>query len=370
MSKLTRKDDLMDLRNKYLKAVKGEIHNYIPFYFSLTPPQISRYREKYGDIPYAKQFQFPMRDVGPIYIGENPEKKYSKYLIRWQDNKNLQIGNWGDISIKAEDSHFAHKEAIMGNFNNLEDFEKYPYPDPEKDFDWVQFKERVNEYHYQQLAVIGGLAITIFEIGWYLRGMEQFLMDMVLNKNLLEYHLDRITSIRCIQAKKMALSGIDVLHLGDDIGTQKGMMMQPDMWRQFFKKRLTRVILAAKNVKPDILVKYHTDGDPRQVIPDLIEIGVDILNPIQPECIDPVFVKKEYGDVLALDGTLGTQSVFPFGSPEEVQEQCVERIKDCGYNGKLILAPSHVIEPEVPWENIEAFVNTVRNYNNGKLDIY
>ncbi|MFW6269348.1 MAG: uroporphyrinogen decarboxylase family protein [Bacillota bacterium] len=354
----------MNLRKKYIKAVKKEINDYIPYYFHLTPPQVDNYKAKYGSIPYSEKFKFPFRDVRAKYIGENPEEKFSEYLISWKNKQNLSVGIFGDVQIKASDSHFTHKEAIMKDFSSIEEFDNYPYPDPINEFDWDQLNREVGEIHHRGLAVMGQLAITIFEIGWYLRGMEQMLMDFIKNQELLNFHLDKITEIRCLQAQKMAEAGVDVLHLGDDIATQRGMMIQPQSWRKFLKNRLAKVINSAKRVNSDLLIKYHTDGNPEEVIPDLIEIGVDILNPIQPECIDPVFVKEEYGESLALDGTLGTQSVFPFGSPQDVKKQCLKRIKTCGYNGGLILAPSHTIEPEVPWENIEAFINTVRNYNN------
>ena len=94
----------------------------------------------------------------------------------------------------------------------------------------------------------------------------------------------------------------------------------------------------------------------------MIEIGVDILNPIQPECLDPVELKKQFGDCLAFWGTIGTQTTMPFGTPEEVREEVCERISTAGKEGGLVIEPSQVIEPEVPWENIVAFTEAVREY--------
>lgn len=94
----------------------------------------------------------------------------------------------------------------------------------------------------------------------------------------------------------------------------------------------------------------------------MIEIGIDVLNPVQPECIDPVEVKRKYGERLSLWGTIGTQTTMPFGTPDEVRKVVRERIENLGMDGGLVLAPTHILEPEVPWENIEAFVEVVRNY--------
>lgn len=111
------------------------------------------------------------------------------------------------------------------------------------------------------------------------------------------------------------------------------------------------------------MIFYHGDGNLQKIIPDLIEIGVEILNPIQPECMNPVEIKKKYGDRLSFWGTLGTQSTMPFGTSGEVREYCKRMIEMIGKGGGLILAPTHLLEPEVPWDNVQAFIDTVREYN-------
>jgi uroporphyrinogen decarboxylase len=151
-----------------------------------------------------------------------------------------------------------------------------------------------------------------------------------------------------------------VLSMGDDVGTQRGMLMSVRMWRQHLKPRLARVIAAGRAVRPDVLVFYHSDGNMAAIIPDLIEIGVDILNPVQPECMDPAALKAQYGDRLSFWGLIGTQTTLPFGTPSDVAADVRLRIETVGKGGGLFLAPTHVIEPEVPWENIVAFVEAVK----------
>lgn len=101
----------------------------------------------------------------------------------------------------------------------------------------------------------------------------------------------------------------------------------------------------------------------RAIIPELIEIGVEILNPIQPECMDPVIIKKQYGERLSFWGTLGTQTTMPFGTAVEVRQVCQKMFQEVGRGGGLGLAPTHVLEPEVPWANIQGFVDAVNEYN-------
>ena len=116
----------------------------------------------------------------------------------------------------------------------------------------------------------------------------------------------------------------------------------------------------------DTVVFYHTDGNIEPVIEDLIEIGVDVLNPVQRECMDILALKKQYGDRLSFWGGVGVQSTLPFGSPEDVRREVREIMEGAGRGGGLVIAPGHVIEPDVPWENVEAFVAAVREYNHGR----
>ncbi|MCP4401333.1 MAG: hypothetical protein GY801_29045 [bacterium] len=136
---------------------------------------------------------------------------------------------------------------------------------------------------------------------------------------------------------------------------QNTMMFSPKLWRRMLKPRLARVIRAAKSVNPDVFIYYHSDGKIDPIVPELIEVGADVLNPAQPECLDPVEVKKKWGQDLSFWGTIGTQTTLPFGTPDEVRQVVRTRKHEIGNGGGLVLAPTHVIEPDVPYENILAF---------------
>jgi uroporphyrinogen decarboxylase len=190
--------------------------------------------------------------------------------------------------------------------------------------------------------------------------MERLLLDFADANPFAGALLDRITALREVQARRYAESGADVICMGDDVGTQRGMLMSVRMWRAWLKPRLARVIAAARSVRPDVLVFFHSDGDVTAIVEDLIETGVDILNPVQPECMDPVALRQRFGERLCLWGTIGTQSTFPFGSPDDVRREVRTRVETVGRNGGLFLAPTHMIEPEVPLANIVAFVEAAR----------
>jgi uroporphyrinogen decarboxylase len=161
---------------------------------------------------------------------------------------------------------------------------------------------------------------------------------------------------------RIAGAGLDILRLGDDVGMQHAMMMSPAMWAKWLKPRLAKVIEAAKTANPSIIVSYHSDGMIMPVIEGLIEAGVDVLNPVQPECIDPAEVKAMFGDRLAFSGTIGTQTTMPFGTPDDVRRDVKDRIETVGKGGGLFIGPSHTMEPEVPWANVVAFVEAVEEY--------
>ena len=211
------------------------------------------------------------------------------------------------------------------------------------------------------LAALAVMDCTIFEVAWYMRSMERLLLDFADSSPFAAALLDRITALREVQARRYAESGADVICMGDDVGTQRGMLMSVRMWRTWLKPRLARVIAAARQVRPDVLVFFHSDGNVTAIVEDLIEIGVDILNPVQPECMDPVALRRRFGGRLCLWGTIGTQSTFPFGSPEDVHREVRTRIDDGRPGGGLFLAPTHMVEPEVPFANIVAFVDAVKS---------
>ena len=349
----------MTIREKYFAAMRRMSASYVPYEFSLCPALYEEFKRRTGKTNYLEEYQFPVFNMSVAYSGRS-----DKFAAYYADLTGIEVEqDWGVGRKKGSVAHFTEMQSPMKAFQRLADFEAYPYPDPQVELDWAGFLTRVKTVQSQDRIAVASMQMTLFEIAWYLRGMETFLMDLVDHPDWVTYHLDRITDIRCECARRYAAAGCDVLSLGDDVSTQLAMMMKVSTWRKYFKPRLARVIQAAKETRPDILIFYHGDGNLQAIIPELIEIGVEILNPIQPECMDPVRIKEQYGDRLSFWGTLGTQTVIPFGTPQEVRQACLKMIHTVGRGGGLGLAPTHVLEPEVRWENIQSFVDTVREYN-------
>lgn len=171
-----------------------------------------------------------------------------------------------------------------------------------------------------------------------------------------------MTEQALIRARSYANAGVDIIYLGDDIGMQNGPMMSKAMYQTWIKPRLKKVVDAIREINPEIIIFYHSCGTVTEFIPDLIECGIDVLNPIQSECMDFGEIYNEYGGKISFHGTIGTQTTMPFGTPREVKEQVWKHLDIAKKHGGLFVAPTHLLEPEVPWENILAYVEACREY--------
>ena len=173
---------------------------------------------------------------------------------------------------------------------------------------------------------------------------------------------EKMSNLKAQIAAGYAKADVDIIWTGDDLGSEWSMLMNPDLWRKYLKPCVKKIVQSAKEIKPDILVAFHSDGYIEPIISDLIEVGVDILQAVQPECMNPAKLKEKYGDRLSFWGTVGAQSTMPLGTPKEVKRIVKERIMTVGKGGGLCIAPSHTLEPPTPWENIVAFFEAVGVY--------
>ncbi|HBT16276.1 MAG TPA: hypothetical protein DEB05_04910, partial [Firmicutes bacterium] len=182
---------------------------------------------------------------------------------------------------------------------------------------------------------------------------------LYLNPDLVEALLDRLFVYKKIELQNLINSGIDIFQLSGDIAMQYSMMINPQIWRQYFKPRYHYLIQEFKNVSK-VKFMFHSDGYLEPVIDDLIEVGFDIINPIQPESLNVEDIKRKYGDKVCLHGSISIQQTLPFGTSNDVQQEVEERIKVLGQGYGFILAPSNTVLPDVPIENILVLYNASR----------
>jgi uroporphyrinogen decarboxylase len=237
--------------------------------------------------------------------------------------------------------------------------DNYQPPDPNrpelyKEAEWV-IQEFKDEYW-----IVGVTVTTIFETAWALRGYEKMLMDLAINPDIVEKILDIPYQYHLTAAKKLTELGVDMIWLGDDIGAQNAMLISPKMWRKFLKPRMANLISEIKAINPQLKVAYHSDGVLNPIIPDLIEIGLDVLNPVQPASMNPAQLKRDFGDKLCFWGSIDEQHTLPFGTAADVRTEVQTRLKTLGKNGGLIIGPTHHVQLDTPMENFWAMVNTIK----------
>ena len=280
---------------------------------------------------------------------------FRRYFPEYEDGKDGFTIDANGCGHKASGfEHFTEYISPLRNATSFSELEDYPFVSNEGFLDDEMYAACDKAHTEGDYATV--FIGHMYENAWQVRGYEPFLMDLMTQRDWAEFILDKFCDNNLRSAESAARAGYDCIMTGDDIANQNAMMFQPDLWRETMKPRWAKVIAAARAIKPDIHVWYHTDGNASEVLDDLVEIGIDILNPVQPECMDPVAIRKRFGSRLAFDGCIGTQTTFPFGTPDDMHK-VVASLADAldASNGGLMLSPTHVLEPEVPPANIVAF---------------
>jgi len=253
------------------------------------------------------------------------------------------------------------------------DLADFPWPDPGAPELTAGLSDRAASlYKDTNFALVGKFSTSIFEQAVSLRGMEQLYLDFIQNPEFVGELFERLTeiAIRLIEAGLKA-SGqyLQILRLaGDDMGSQRGTLFNPAMFRRMIKPHFSRLYSEAKRLfqkyNPHGKLMGHTDGDVFPIIPDYIEMGLDVLNPVQPYVAEMEHerLKSEFGSRLSFHGGMDLQQVLPFGTPEEVRKEVIKVTRKLGPGGGFILAPTHYLLPDIPPENILALRDAVIQY--------
>lgn len=353
----------MNSRQRVLTALRREgSPDRLPFEISwgaFTPSLMEIYRQKTGaTVAPDEYFDFDTRSVDLNPTRRTSDcRRYFAYPLPPQ----AILDEWGCGSVPGSIEHFVEfKFHPLQSSKTADDIRSFPWPDVTADYRYEGLADRVEEYHRRGYAVTGELYQTIFERAWLMRGMEPLLMDFLTEPEIGHAICQCITDLRVEQARRLASLKIDVLRLGDDVCTQKGLLISLPTYRMFLKERTRAIIRAAKEVNPAVLVFMHCDGRVADMLEEYIEIGVDVLNPVQPECNDLEAIARRSSGRISFWGGIGTQSTMPFGSTADVAESVLRVKESLGRDSGLLVAPTHILEPEVPWENVLAFVSAAK----------
>jgi uroporphyrinogen decarboxylase len=346
-------------RENLVRAARREGFEWIPVDILLCDSQVEAFKKAFGDIDYFDWFGVDFRWVT---LTEHPG--YADGIALYP-RETLPPGTEIDVigvgHSKGSEAafHMTRMHHPLQGCESIDEIKNYPLPVFSRAENQPLF-DRITSLHEQGLAAMCAMQMTIWEAAWYIRSMPDLLMDMMTDDEKATVLLDRVTEYAVTRVRLYTEAGVDIISLGDDVGMQSGPLMSLALWEQWIKPRLKMVIDEARKINPRVLIFYHSCGDATAFIEGLIECGVDILNPIQPECMNFNEVHAKYGDRISFWGTLGTQQLLPFGTPEEVRELTLQRIRTCGNRGGLIIGPTHLVEPEVPFENLAAMKNAAR----------
>jgi len=361
----------MTSRERVLTVLDHKEADRVPKFSSFTPEFASRLRKHLGlkdnlINPHGTTEHDLDIEIGNdmLLFAQGFANSYYQSLDR------DYVDEWGiEWKVVSYNTRFGKGSYTEISGNPLQDdisLKTYIPPDPKIESRYDGCKKTIQCYH-NQYATMGVIVCTIFESAWALRGLNKLMIDLIENEETANKILDIPFNYHLYAARRMAELGVDLIWTGDDIGSQTSMIMSPGLWRKYFKPRMARLYSELKRIKSDLKIAYHSDGYIIPIIDDLVEIGLDILNPIQPKCMNPYNLKKRYGKNLSLWGTIDIQETLPFGTKEQVIAETKERISILGPGGGFIISPTHHIQNDTSIENFFAFWDSAEKF--GKYPI-
>ncbi len=338
----------MTRRERVIKALNHEETDIIPFYADFTMQADDNMINSTKDKSYQKDLDLHLN--------------YTQYW-GWPTASEAEPDLFKDAFGVVWDRSGADKDIGMPTHKIIEDFENITYQFPEIDEARIRAEYDKLTANRGDKFTFGGIGFSMFERAWSLAGMPEVLMAMIMNPDGLHKLLDMICDYN-LKVMDIALEyDLDGFYFGDDWGQQKGLIMGPDLWREFIKPRMARMYAKAK--EKGLFVLQHSCGDVESIFEDLIEIGLDCYQTFQPEIYDNYYgmdkIKEKYGKRLAFWGGISTQQLLPTGTPEEIKAETVKIMKIMGKGGGYIAAPTHALEVDVPPENILAMFEVFKN---------
>jgi uroporphyrinogen decarboxylase len=355
----------MNSKERVLSAINLEVPDRVPMDFSANEGTLNKIYNHLRVNSHKELLEtlhvdiLDMRGViDPVYQGPVPEKN---------DIGNGIIQNYWGWRQKTMQTATGPEEMfvdfIFKNVNNIKEMEKHHWPE----IDWFDFSdiaERLKSWQNFAIMVSGP---SIFQHPSFLRGLDNLLIDMMVNQEIAHYLMNKFTDFYVKYFDKLITATgnqVEILRIADDLGMQNGPLISEKVFNDFFVPKLIKIIDMAHS--HGVKVMFHSCGSIINFIDRIIEIGIDILDPIQVRAkgMDPMYLKKNYNDKICFHGSIDTQYTLPVGSAEEVEKEVKKMIEILGENGGFILAPSHVLQTDVPLNNIEALY--IAGYKYGK----
>lgn len=334
----------MTPKERMTRALRHQPLDRLPTQINYTASMGAQMAEHFG-VAQAELPQFLGNHLLRVDLTDAP---------RFSPDGRLEYDWWGAGFDVEEEGYYTAYNPLADS----KDLEAFPWPDPEA--------PGLLDNAAAQIAADGGqhfvapnFGWALFERAWSLRGFEHFLLDLALDTPFVEDILERITEIQLVLIRRFIALGVDGGYFGDDYGAQENLLFSPAMWRQLIKPRLARLFAPFREAGLPIIM--HSDGNIKAILPDLVEIGLTTLNPVQPESLDHAWLKQTFGMQLAYYGGISTQTVLPYGAPDAVRQAVAACRSTLGPEGSgLLLAPSHRMMSDIPMQNVDALLEAFR----------
>jgi uroporphyrinogen decarboxylase len=236
---------------------------------------------------------------------------------------------------------------------------RYSFPDPTASGLMEHARDVVARYG-DDYFVVAFQHISLFERSWTLRGFENLMLDIAGEDPALDGFLDAITDYQVEVARRFVDIGVDGARIGDDYGSQLGLLMAPDAWRRYIKPRLLRIYSVYQAAGLPVI--QHSCGDIRSILPDFVQMGLNVLHPLQPKAMPHQDVIEACGGKICFFGGIDTQELLPFGTPQEVRESVMLCVENFGKSGGYIIAPSQEVMSDVPTENVRSLISAIKEF--------
>ena len=264
-----------------------------------------------------------------------PERK-----IEGEDN--LFVDPWGIKWKRINQKYGSYGEMVEHPLADIKKYDNYKLPDP--DSENLDEYELIIKKYGKSHAILGSAPCSILEASWYLRGLENFMMDLLTNKDFVNDIMDKVMEYHLHISKKLVKMGVDIIWWGDDIGCENGPFIPPESWKEFLVPRYSYMVQEVKKINKNIKIAFHTDGYIEYALDDFIEIGFDIINPLQPKVNNVEMIKKKYGKKLTFWGNVDTRDVLSHGNAEDIINEIKNVIRVLAPGGGLILCTNHAIQ--------------------------
>ena len=333
----------MNNRERVLATLNHEQPDSVPYSIAFTQPAHAKMAAYYGDPDFASKLHncLTVQSCAPVGGWQEVETDI------WED----QFGVLWDRTIDKDIGTVCNRLVAPANLRD------YVFPDPDDPSRYSAYAHAPTDKGDRFVVV--NLGFSLFERAWTLVGMENLLMAMVTDKPFANELLDRILEWNLRVIGNACAYDIDAMMFGDDWGMQTGVLMGPALWREFIKPRIREMYGLAKSRGKYVFI--HSCGKVDALFPDLIECGLDMFNPFQPEVMDVFQMKALYGGRLSFFGGISTQKTLPYASVDVVKDQVRRLLEVVGKNGGYIAAPAHDIPADARPENIAAMVEVLQN---------